>query len=86
VPARGGRHSTPGEARLVGQDDGLDVTLRLEGPLDDVPGPAAATAYRVVQESLPNALRYAAGARVAVVVRGGWHVVARIPRRAAVRA
>jgi signal transduction histidine kinase len=50
---------------------GLDVALRLEGPLDDVPGPAAATAYRVVQESLTNALRYAAGARVAVLVRGG---------------
>jgi signal transduction histidine kinase len=50
---------------------GLDVTLRLEGPLDDIPGPTAATAYRVVQESLTNALRYAAGAQVAVRVRGG---------------
>jgi signal transduction histidine kinase len=50
---------------------GLDVTLRLEGPLDDVPGHAAATAYRVVQESLTNALRYAAGARVAVRIAGG---------------
>jgi signal transduction histidine kinase len=56
-------------ARAAGS--GLDVTLRLEGPLDDVPAPAAATAYRVVQESLTNALRYAAGARVAVRVRGG---------------
>jgi signal transduction histidine kinase len=56
-------------ARAAGS--GLDVTLRLEGPLDDVPGPAAATAYRVVQESLTNALRYAAGAQVAVRVRGG---------------
>ena len=50
---------------------GLDVTLRLEGPLDDVPTAVAATAYRVVQESLTNALRYAAGAQVAVRLRGG---------------
>jgi signal transduction histidine kinase len=56
-------------ARAAGS--GLDVTLRLEGPLDDIPGPTAATAYRVVQESLTNALRYAAGAQVAVRVRGG---------------
>jgi signal transduction histidine kinase len=50
---------------------GLDVTLRLEGPLDEVPAPAASTAFRVVQESLTNALRYAAGAQVAVRIRGG---------------
>jgi signal transduction histidine kinase len=56
-------------ARAAGS--GLDVTLRLEGPLDDIPTHVAATAYRVVQESLTNALRYAAGAQVAVRVRGG---------------
>jgi signal transduction histidine kinase len=50
---------------------GLEVALRLEGPLDDVPASAAATAYRVVQESLTNALRYAAGSRVVVRLRGG---------------
>ena len=50
---------------------GLDVALRLEGPLDDLPAPVAETAYRVVQESLTNALRYAAGADVAVRLRGG---------------
>jgi signal transduction histidine kinase len=50
---------------------GLDVALRLEGPLDDVPAPVAEAGYRVVQESLTNALRYAAGARVAVRLRGG---------------
>jgi signal transduction histidine kinase len=50
---------------------GLDVALRLEGALDDVPAPAAATAYRVVQESLTNALRYAAGARVVVRLCSG---------------
>jgi signal transduction histidine kinase len=50
---------------------GLDVALRLEGALDDVPAAAAATAYRVVQESLTNALRYAAGSRVVVRLRSG---------------
>jgi signal transduction histidine kinase len=58
---------------LVGRatGSGLDVTLRLEGPLDDVPAPTASIAYRVVQESLTNALRYAAGSQVAVRLRGG---------------
>ncbi len=56
-------------ARAAGS--GLDVTLRLEGALDEVPGAAAEVAYRVVQESLTNALRYAAGAAVAVALRGG---------------
>jgi signal transduction histidine kinase len=55
-------------ARAAGS--GLDVSLRLEGALDEVPAATAAAAYRVVQESLTNALRYAAGAAVAVHVRG----------------
>jgi signal transduction histidine kinase len=55
---------------------GLDVTLRLEGPLDAVPAAAAEAAYRVVQESLTNALRYAAGARVAVTLRGDEDAIA----------
>jgi signal transduction histidine kinase len=49
---------------------GLDVTLRLEGEREGLPAPAVETAYRVVQESLTNALRYAAGAHVLVRVRG----------------
>jgi signal transduction histidine kinase len=49
---------------------GLDVTLRLEGEREGLPAPVAETAYRVVQEGLTNALRYAAGAAVSVVVRG----------------
>jgi signal transduction histidine kinase len=48
---------------------GLDVTLRLEGTVDEVPAATAEAAYRVVQESLTNALRYAAGAPVAVTLR-----------------
>jgi signal transduction histidine kinase len=50
---------------------GLDVTLRLEGQREGLPAQAVETAYRVVQESLTNALRYAAGAHVRVLVRGG---------------
>ena len=56
-------------ARAAGS--GLDVTLRLEGAVDEVPPATAEAAYRVVQESLTNALRYAAGAAVAVTLRGG---------------
>ena len=50
---------------------GLDVRLRLEGEREGWPAPLAEAAYRVVQEGLTNALRYAAGARVTVLVRGG---------------
>jgi len=48
------------------QENGLHVTLRVEG---DVPAEVAASAYRIVQEGLTNALRYAAGAPVTVTVR-----------------
>jgi signal transduction histidine kinase len=49
---------------------GLDVTLRLEGEREGLPAPVAQSAYHVVQEGLTNALRYAAGAAVRVLVRG----------------
>lgn len=55
-------------ARAAGS--GLDVSLRLEGERDGLPADAVETAYRVVQESLTNALRYASGAAVRVSVRG----------------
>ena len=48
---------------------GLDVTCRLEGDPDRVPVPVAHLAFRVVQESLTNALRHAPGAEVRVLVR-----------------
>ena len=54
-------------ARAAGS--GLDVTLRLEGEREGLPAEVGETAYRVVQEGLTNALRYAAGAAVAVRVR-----------------
>jgi len=55
-------------ARAAGT--GLDVTLRLEGDFGGLPVSVVQTAYRVVQESLTNALRYASGAAVEVLVRG----------------
>lgn len=56
-------------ARAAGS--GLDVTLRLEGSREGLPASAVQTVYRVVRESLTNALRYASGAPVHVLVRGG---------------
>lgn len=49
---------------------GLDVTLRLGGEREGLPAPVVETAFRVVQEGLTNALRYAAGAPVLVEVAG----------------
>jgi signal transduction histidine kinase len=49
---------------------GLDVKLRLEGEREGWPAELAEVAYRVVQEGMTNALRYAAGASVSVLVRG----------------
>jgi signal transduction histidine kinase len=49
---------------------GLDVMLRLEGDRDGLPPEIAETAYHVVQEGLTNAMRYAAGAAIRVLVRG----------------
>ncbi len=50
---------------------GLHVTCRFEGNRDRIPPPIAHAAFRLVQESLTNALRYAPGADVAVVVTVG---------------
>ena len=47
-------------------DSGLKVTCRFEGNRDRVPEPVAHLAFRVVQESLTNALRYAPGADVRI--------------------
>jgi signal transduction histidine kinase len=55
-------------ARAAGS--GLDVSLRLSGDREGLPADVVEAAYRVVQESLTNALRYAAGATVWVHVRG----------------
>jgi signal transduction histidine kinase len=49
---------------------GLRVTCRLEGTRDGLRSEAAHAAFRVVQESLTNALRHAPGAEVRVLIRG----------------
>jgi signal transduction histidine kinase len=49
---------------------GLDVRLRLEGDREGLPAEVVEAACRVVQESLTNALRYASGAAVQVLVAG----------------
>jgi signal transduction histidine kinase len=49
---------------------GLQVTCRFEGDQDGVGETAAHMAFRVVQESLTNALRHAPGSAVRVLVRG----------------
>ncbi|MDQ3721972.1 MAG: histidine kinase [Actinomycetota bacterium] len=54
---------------------GLDVTLRLEGEREDLPNALVEAAYRVVQEGVTNALRYASGAAVTVLVRGDRDVL-----------
>jgi signal transduction histidine kinase len=59
-----------GELVSRASGSGLDVTLTLEGPREGLSPEVAQLAYRVVQEGLTNALRYAAGAAVSVRVRG----------------
>jgi signal transduction histidine kinase len=47
--------------------NGLDVTL--DATYDSVPAPVELAAYRIVQESLTNALKHAAPGRVTVLLR-----------------
>jgi signal transduction histidine kinase len=65
---------------------GLRVTCRLEGARDGLQSEAAHAAFRVVQESLTNALRHAPGAEVRVLIRseaGGRAVTVRVENDAA---
>ena len=45
---------------------GLDVTLSVEGDVEDLPGAAALNLYRIVQESLTNAAKHSPGAKTDV--------------------
>ncbi|MFJ9441325.1 sensor histidine kinase [Kitasatospora sp. NPDC101235] len=47
------------KARAAGQDVGLDFELDERGERGDVPVPVGLAAYRIVQESLTNALKHA---------------------------
>jgi signal transduction histidine kinase len=65
---------------------GLRVTCRLEGSRDGLQSEAAHAAFRVVQESLTNALRHAPGAEVRVLIRSeanGRAVTVRVENDAA---
>ena len=48
---------------------GLPVTLRIEGPLGDLPAGLDLSAYRIVQEALTNTLKHADASRAEVGVR-----------------
>ena len=48
-----------------------DVSLHLDGDLDELAATTASTAYRIVQEALTNAARHAPGCPVRVRVVGG---------------
>ncbi len=50
---------------------GTPVELRVEGELTGIPVAADVSAYRIVQESLSNTARHAAGAPVVLLVRRG---------------
>ncbi|MFI9718658.1 sensor histidine kinase [Streptomyces sp. NPDC052396] len=51
---------------------GLEVAVRTEGPMDQLPAAVDLTAYRVIQEALTNAHKHAgAGARAEVAIRRG---------------
>ncbi|MFE3762788.1 sensor histidine kinase [Streptomyces sp. NPDC059104] len=69
VPSLDGLDALVGQARANGAASGLDFVLddaRADGPAP--PAPVELAAYRIVQESLTNALKHAAPGRVAVRV------------------
>jgi signal transduction histidine kinase len=51
------------------REAGLPVELRVEGPQESLAPGVDVAAYRIVQEALTNALKYAGGARTEVIVR-----------------
>nr|WP_228537444.1 histidine kinase [Nocardia sp. XZ_19_231] len=50
---------------------GVHVEQRTTGPVRPLPGPVEVSAYRIVQESLSNAVRHAPGSEIVVIVRYG---------------
>jgi signal transduction histidine kinase len=67
-PAEGPDLSLVDEVVTRAGRSGLNVTCRFEGDRERVPRPVAHLAFRVVQESLTNALRYAPGAEVRILI------------------
>jgi signal transduction histidine kinase len=71
-----GLEPTPGLAQVPDlvdrfRADGLRVDLELGEPLPELPAGLDVSAYRIVQEALTNALRYAADGSVRLAVRAG---------------
>ena len=68
---------------LVAQvrEAGLDATLTVEGEPADLPPGLDMSAYRIVQEALTNALRYAPGSTVGVTVAYGRDLRLEVARR-----
>jgi signal transduction histidine kinase len=67
---------TPGLDRIdelvdAARAAGHSVTVDRVGPVDAVPAATGLTAYRVVQEAVTNAIRYAERAPIAVLLRAG---------------
>jgi signal transduction histidine kinase len=54
---------------------GLDIRLEVTGRPEQLPGVTARTAYRIVQESVTNALKHSPGAAIRVSVHCGGEVV-----------
>lgn len=54
--------------RMV-SDCGINVTLTMEGPLDELPQPVSGAAYRTVQEALTNVGKHAPSAATSVLVQ-----------------
>ena len=72
---RADRSPTPGLERVdalveSARRAGLDVTLRVEREMDDVPQPVRLAAYRIVQESLTNVVRHARTKSATVCIAG----------------
>jgi signal transduction histidine kinase len=65
-----GRDLSPALQELVSRAaaTGLDVRLHVTGRPNHVPGPAAAVAYRVVQEGVTNAIKHSPGAPIVINV------------------
>jgi signal transduction histidine kinase len=65
---------------------GLDVSCRFEGDHDTIAAGTAHIAFRVVQESLTNALRHAPGAAVQVLINGSaGHLTVRVENERSVQ-
>ena len=72
TPAEDGATEDPGTLAAVAplvERAGGHVSLVVEGPVRPLPAAVEASAYRIVQESLTNALKHAPGAPVQVLLR-----------------